>query len=466
MSGLQGRRPGQRYILDRELGGRRLEEVLTEFRPDLSRSAVARLIKRGGVRVDGHLLRRTGMRLAVGSRVEVDWDAGRERPANERPTRKSKEPADARFGRDYAGPLSAEPESQAPDRARQKQDKGFGRDGGAAGRPGDQSGHKGAPAGQTSGAAGRPSGGEGQDGAAGPSGYRRSATQPVPDASSGGDTSAHDQSSPGIQGESQEPNCLESGEPAHRLLPGLDPEQLAELVEEAANLDVIYADDDIVVVNKPAGMLTHGTEKHRYGSLADLARLRYGRMPLIMGDDRPGIVHRLDRESSGAIVLARTPEAMDDLREQFRNRQVEKVYLAICHRNADFEQTVLEWDLEQKPGDTDRQEYLAKGQGKEAVTEVCVEERFGHATLVSCVPKTGRRHQIRVHLYAAGLPIIGDELYGGRKAPQLPNGAPRLRRHALHAVELTLRHPSTGEYLGFGAEMPSDMEHLLDWLRG
>ncbi len=82
------------------------------------------------------------------------------------------------------------------------------------------------------------------------------------------------------------------------------------------------------------------------------------------------------------------------------------------------------------------------------------------------MPKTGRRHQIRVHLYAAGLPIVGDVLYGGRKGPQLPEEAPRLRRHALHAVELTFRHPSNGEYMGFGAEMPEDMERLLDWLRG
>jgi 23S rRNA pseudouridine1911/1915/1917 synthase len=403
--GMSGNRhSGQRFVLDRALGGRRLEEVILEFRPELSRSAVARLIKRGGVWVDGAVMRRTGPRLPAGSRIEIDWEAGRAKSPGDRPVRAQKTPEQELYGRHFAGPLGAAPGERDPAERRGAQDQGTG-----------------------------------------PGGSSRGTAQASGD---------------GQKADAEEPNCLEAGEPAHRLLPGLEPGLLAELVDAAASLDIIYADDDIVVVNKPA------TEKDPHGSLADLARLRYGRMPLIMGDNRPGIVHRLDRETSGAIVLARTPEAMDDLREQFRNREVEKVYLAIAHRNADFESTVLDWDLEQKPGDTDRQEYLEKGKGKEAETEVSVEERFGHATLVSCVPRTGRRHQIRVHLYAAGLPVVGDVLYGGRKGPQLPEGAPRLRRHALHAVELTIRHPTTGEYLGFGAEMPADMELLLEWLRG
>ncbi len=409
------RRAGQRFLVERELGGLRLEEVIGRIRPELSRSAIARLIKRGGVRVNGELLRKSGLRLHIGAQLEVDWEAGHQRSAAEKPSSQTNSQNKSPYGRDYAGPLREEP-------AGAKKPPSIGGD--------------------------------------------RKPTDSEPPAEPDGTGRAAPLVEPQIQNKSVVDTCLESGEPAHRLLPGLDPLLLADLVEAAAQLDVIYSDDDIVVVNKPAGMLTHGTEKHQHGSLAELARLRFGRMPLIMGDDRPGIVHRLDRETSGAIVLARTPEAMDDLREQFRNREVEKVYLAIVHRNAEFETAVLNWDLAQKGGDTDRQEYLDIGQGKEAVTEVNVEERFGHTTLVSCVPRTGRRHQIRVHLYAAGLPIVGDALYGGRRGPQLPEGAPRLRRHALHAVELTLRHPTTGEILGFGAEIPSDMENLLDWLRG
>ena len=400
----------QRYLLGRELVGKRLEEVMAAFQPSLSRSAVQRLIRRGGVRVNGRLLKRSGLRLEQGARLEIDWGAGKERPEAERPK------GNRRRREGEAAPPSERNASQ-----RRGSAAGFERGGRSMqGQPGEAFGM--------------------------------------------GSDSNQD-----LVIQSTDPNqenCLEAGEPAHLLLPGLDTERLADLVAQAEALDVIYADDDIVVVNKPAGMLTHGTEKHRYGSLADLARLRYGRMPLIMGDERPGIVHRLDRETSGVIVLARSPEAMDDLREQFRNREIEKVYLAIAHRNADFETAVLDWDIDQKPGGTDRQAYLDKGQGKDALTEVNVEERFGHATLVSCMPRTGRRHQIRVHLYAAGLPIVGDVLYGGRSGPAMPDDAPRMRRHALHAVELTLRHPSTGEWMTFGAELPDDMESLMEWLRG
>jgi 23S rRNA pseudouridine1911/1915/1917 synthase len=404
--------------------GKRLEEVMAVFQPTLSRSAVQRLIRRGGVHVNGRLLTRSGLRLEQGARLEINWDAGQERPEAERPK-----------GNKRRREGEVAPPSEA---------------GGAGGKASGDGQRRGSAAGFE-----RATGsGQGRAGQAASAGAK-------PDSSQG---SVQDSRIQPV--DPNQENCLEAGEPAHLLMPGLDAERLADLVAQAEALDVIYADDDIVVVNKPAGMLTHATEKQRYGSLADLARLRYGRMPLIMGDDRPGIVHRLDRETSGVIVLARSPEAMDDLREQFRNREIEKVYLAIAHRNADFETAVLDWDIDQKPGGTDRQAYLEKGEGKDALTEVTVEERFGHATLLSCMPRTGRRHQIRVHLYAAGLPIVGDVLYGGRSGPVLPDGAPRMRRHALHAVELTLRHPSTNEWMTFGAELPEDIESLLGWLRG
>ena len=302
----------QRYLLGRELVGKRLEEVMAVFQPTLSRSAVQRLIRRGGVRVNGRMLKRSGLRLEQGTRLEIDWGAGQERPAAERPK------GNKRRREGEVGPPS-ELGAASGEGQRRGSAAGFGR------------------------ATGTGMGRTGQDLAMGVSADSASAAN----ANSAMQVNSHPGQGSGIHSvDPNQENCLEAGEPAHLLLPGLDAERLADLVEQAEALDVIYADDDIVVVNKPAGMLTHGTEKHRYGSLADLARLRFGRMPLIMGDERPGIVHRLDRETSGVIVLARSPEAMDDLREQFRNREIEKVYLAIAHRNADFETAVLDWDID------------------------------------------------------------------------------------------------------------------------
>ena len=197
--------------------------------------------------------------------------------------------------------------------------------------------------------------------------------------------------------------------------------------------------------------------------MADWAGRRYGELPVGMGLERPGIVHRLDRETSGLVVVARTDVAMDGLRAAFRAREVHKAYLALVHGEPDWEETLLSWDL--VDGRDQRRGWRPSGEGDQAAeTEVEVLERYGGVSLVLCRPRTGRRHQLRVHLCAAGLPIVGDGLYAGRRAPRLPEGAPVVRRQQLHAAGLALEHPVTGEPFEFEAGVPGDLGGLIEWL--
>lgn len=234
---------------------------------------------------------------------------------------------------------------------------------------------------------------------------------------------------------------------------------------EPPSLRVVHEDADILVLDKPGGLLTHGNEKERGRSLADLVAARYGRLPLLMGEERPGVVHRLDRQTSGVIVMARTASAMEALRAAFRAREVRKHYLALVHGRPRSDRLRLDWDLGPRTDHPDRQECRTHGKGKQASTAVELLEDLGQQSLLRCTPATGRRHQIRVHLSAAGLPIVADELYGLRDGPGLPPGAPRLRCHALHAQLLAFRHPRTGLEVEFRAEPPAAWEELLDWLR-
>ena len=189
-----------------------------------------------------------------------------------------------------------------------------------------------------------------------------------------------------------------------------------------------------------------------------------------MGDERPGIVHRLDRETSGLIVVAKTGEAMEGLREAFRERRVEKAYLAVVLGTPEWDARVLDWDL--VDGEGDRRGWREAGGAEDgrrrqtARTEVEVLERYGPAALVLCHPETGRRHQLRVHLFAAGFGVVGDKLYRDREQVGLPAGAPAVGRHLLHAAGLAFVHPVTGEGLEFEAPPADDMGQMIEWLSG
>ncbi len=233
----------------------------------------------------------------------------------------------------------------------------------------------------------------------------------------------------------------------------------------AAELRTLYEDEFIVVVDKPPGMLTHDAPGVLEDSLSALLVERLGPLPTHRGEDRPGIVHRLDRETSGVIVAARDASTMDALAFQFRERTVGKRYLALVHGTPVEREFEIDLPLEPQRGRGDREQVAQHGSGKTAQTAFVVEEAFGATCLLACHPRTGRRHQIRVHSAAAGHPVLFDKLYRRPDRAPLPDGAPLLRRHALHASDLEFEHPKTGERLSFRAPLPADFDALLSWLR-
>ncbi|MCB9915831.1 MAG: RluA family pseudouridine synthase [Planctomycetes bacterium] len=239
--------------------------------------------------------------------------------------------------------------------------------------------------------------------------------------------------------------------------------------EEARRaLDVLYEDEHLVVVNKPAGLLTHRTERGGERSLAELARASYGELPSVQGEDRPGVVHRLDRETSGVIVLGRTQAALDELLRQFREREVEKTYQVLVHGEPRFDSDWITAPLGRDPRSADRVAVLDLEEGgRAAETYYEVRERFAGYSHLAAQPKTGRTHQIRVHLTSIGCPVVGDRVYQARRshAAPAPAGAPVARRQLLHAERLALRHPVSGAELVFEAPTPRDLAEWLAALR-
>jgi 23S rRNA pseudouridine1911/1915/1917 synthase len=233
-------------------------------------------------------------------------------------------------------------------------------------------------------------------------------------------------------------------------------------------LRVLYADDWIVAIDKPAGLLSHPTEDRDFAghSVASAARAQFGELAVVGGTDRPGIIHRLDRDTSGVMLLARTEQAFHLLRAQWQARTVAKEYRCIAFGESRFDSDWIERRLAADPGHPDRMTVVQEG-GRDAVTYYEVVERFDGFTHFLCRPKTGRTHQIRVHMMSIGNSLVGDRLYRSRRAQhqELPAGAPDPQRQCLHALRLCIEHPGTGEPIEFEAPMPTDLEELLRWLR-
>lgn len=234
---------------------------------------------------------------------------------------------------------------------------------------------------------------------------------------------------------------------------------------EEMPLDIVYEDDDILVLNKPADLVVHPGAGNWSGTLVN-GLLHYD--PKLEYLPRAGIVHRLDKDTTGLMVVAKTLEAHNSLVEQLQERDVSREYLALVQRPVIAGGT-LEGNIGRHP--IDRLKMAVIEGGKEAITHYRVEERFRHHTLLRVALETGRTHQIRVHLTANNMPIVGDQLYGGR--PRVPAGiSGELRealqtfpRQALHATRLGLNHPITEEALEWEAPVPADMETLLALLR-
>jgi len=236
---------------------------------------------------------------------------------------------------------------------------------------------------------------------------------------------------------------------------GPAPRTPGELRAEDLDVPIVFADEHIVVVDKPAGMVTHPSKGHDEGTLVH-GLLGAG---IAGGDDpdRPGIVHRLDRDTSGLMLVARTERAHRRLGRMMRDREIERRYLALVH--GEFPPALtIDRPIGRDPRRRTRQAVVQVG-GKEAITHFRTVERVGKLTLVEARLETGRTHQVRVHLEAAGHPVVGDPLYGQGRA------AHGLDRQFLHAYRLGLPHPETGGEMAFESPLPDDLEAALGAVR-
>ena len=235
----------------------------------------------------------------------------------------------------------------------------------------------------------------------------------------------------------------------------LEPEAL-EYVAENLPLDIVYQDEDVAVVNKAQGMVVHPSAGHTSGTLVNALMYHIKDLSGINGVLRPGIVHRIDKDTSGLLMIAKNDDAHIKLAEELKDKKSLRKYWAIVHGNLPNDRGVIEAPIGRSEKDRKKQAVTAKG--KPAVTRFHVLERFGNYTLVELQLETGRTHQIRVHMAYIGHPVAGDEVYGPRKT---------LKGHGqfLHARTLGFTHPKTGEVMKFTAEAPAIFQETLEKLR-
>lgn len=232
-----------------------------------------------------------------------------------------------------------------------------------------------------------------------------------------------------------------------------------EIVAQDIPLDILYEDTDIVVVNKPRGMVVHPATGNYQGTMVNALLEHCQDLSGINGEIRPGIVHRLDKDTSGVIVAAKNDLAHLSLAAQIKNRTASRKYIAIVHGNIAEEQGIINAPLGRHPSDRKKM-AVTFSNSKEAITRFRVIERFVNFTLVECKLQTGRTHQIRVHMQYIGHPVVGDPKYGPEKKRFAIAG------QALHSAELSLKHPVTGEDMLFTAPLPQDMADILTQLQG
>jgi 23S rRNA pseudouridine1911/1915/1917 synthase len=236
---------------------------------------------------------------------------------------------------------------------------------------------------------------------------------------------------------------------------------------EALPIRIVYQDRDLVVIDKPAGMVVHPAAGHASGTLVNALLHHVDDLSGIGGEKRPGIVHRLDRGTSGLMVVAKHDAAHEELSRQFRDREVEKAYIALVWGEV-MAGRRIDAPIGRDPGN--RKKMSAKvRRSREAVTRIVRAEHFGRTlTLAQVVILTGRTHQIRVHLSAIGHPVVGDPLYGGvhRRVPGDLRAVTHLERPFLHAARLAFTHPTDGRWMEFESELPDDLQRVLDELIG
>ena len=271
--------------------------------------------------------------------------------------------------------------------------------------------------------------------------------------------------------------------PGYRLKPGdriaghvPDPEPV-DFAPEAIPLDILYQDRHMVIVNKQPGLVVHPAPGHSSGTLVNALLYHCPDLGAIGGDIRPGIVHRLDRDTSGTIVAAKTASAHEELARQFKTREVRKTYLALVYGDVPTDTGEIKLPIGRHPVDRKRMSTTTR-KGREAETTWKVRERLAGITLLELNLKTGRTHQIRVHCSSIGHPVAGDPVYRPRKlysdlSEKLPDHSASTvaalksaSRQQLHAWRLRLKHPHSGKVMTFESPLPADMEKLIDKLRG
>ena len=244
------------------------------------------------------------------------------------------------------------------------------------------------------------------------------------------------------------------------------------LVAENIPLDILFEDDEVIVVNKPAGMVVHPGHGNYSGTLVNGLIFHIENLPT-NSNERPGLVHRIDKDTSGLLVVAKTEYAMAHLSKQFFDRTTERLYYALVWGNIDEEEGIIEGNIGRSLKNRLQMDVFPTGEfGKPAITHYKVLERFSYVTLVQCKLETGRTHQIRAHMKYIGHTLFNDERYGGdiilkgttfTKYKQfVENCFKALPRQALHAKTLGFQHPITKEFLQFNSEMPQDMQLCLE----
>lgn len=238
------------------------------------------------------------------------------------------------------------------------------------------------------------------------------------------------------------------------LPPAVEP----EITPENIPLDILYEDEDVIVVNKPKGMVVHPAAGHYSGTLVNALMYHCGdSLSGINGVMRPGIVHRIDRDTTGSVIVCKNDAAHNSIAAQLKEHSVNRRYRAICYGVIKEDELTVDKPIGRHPQDRKKMAVVSRN-GKNAVTHVKVLKRFSQYTYVECVLETGRTHQIRVHMAEIGHPLLGDEVYSNRKSPF------KLEGQTLHAKTLGFVHPGTGEYVETDAPLPEYFRHLLEIL--
>ena len=284
-------------------------------------------------------------------------------------------------------------------------------------------------------------------------------------------------------------NCIlvnnSPAKPSYKIKPGdiisvvlPQPPQEFELIPENIPIDIVYEDEDVIVVNKPAGMVVHPGHGNYTGTLVNA--LAYHLQNLVVfnkGDERPGLVHRIDKDTSGLLVIAKNEYAMSHLAKQFYDRKTRRLYHTLVWGTFDEEEGTIEGNIDRDPKDRLKMHVTGDPEaGKPAITHYRVLENLGYVSLVECRLETGRTHQIRVHMQHTGHPVFNDERYGGAQILKgttftkykqfIQNCFSIMPRQALHAKTLGFIHPHTRKEMYFESELPEDMSTVIEkWHR-